>query len=133
MKLISSRKLSVLVAGSMFWLFSASGFAQSVPDVTEDEALSHLGAEDLSLLQDAVEEALNDPRNTSLVRWRNDSSGVNGRAQVVSTFRARDARSCKLLRIVAPDVEGRLTYTVCRDGEGNWLEASDVRAPRMRG
>ena len=60
------------------------------------------------------------------------TNGNAGRAQVVGTFRARDARSCKLLRVVAPETDA-VSYTVCRDDSGNWLEASDVRTPRMRG
>ncbi|MCC5795315.1 MAG: hypothetical protein JJT85_11360 [Chromatiales bacterium] len=127
-----STKLRLAAAGSALALFSASSMAATVPDVTSEEALSHLAAEDLELLQEAVVEALTDPRNSVTVRWRNEASGNAGRAQVVGTFRARDARSCKVLRIVAPEADS-LSYTVCRDDSGNWLEASDVRAPRMRG
>lgn len=133
MKSTISRKLSLTLGTSALCLFSVAGIAQNVPNVTQVPALSHLGADELDLIQDAVSEALNDPRNTTTVRWRNEANGAAGRAQVVTTFRARDARSCKLLRIVAPDVDGNLNYTVCRDDAGNWLEASDVRAPRQRG
>ena len=128
-----SRKLSLAIGSGALCLFSAAGMAQNVPDVTQVEALSHLGIDELDLIQDAVSEALNDPRNTTTVRWRNEANGNTGRAQVVSSFRARDARSCKLLRIVAPDVDGNLSYTVCRDEAGNWMEASAGRAPRQRG
>ena len=128
-----SRKLSLALGTGALCLFSAAGMAQAIPDVTQQKALSHLGMDELDLIQDAVAEALNDTRNTTTVRWRNEANGNAGRAQIMSTFRARDARSCKLLRIVAPDVDGNLTYTVCRDEAGNWMEASDVRAPRQRG
>lgn len=127
-----SGKLATILGTGALCLVSAAGLAQGVPDITSAEALGHLGADDRALIQDAVSQALNDTRNTTTKRWRNQASGAAGRAQVATTFRTRDARSCKLLRIAAPGVEGNLSYTFCRDEAGNWQEAIDVRPPRQR-
>jgi surface antigen len=88
-----------------------------------DTPLARFDAEDLRLMNGAIEQALSSPATGSPVRWANERTASSGEVTAQRDF-DRQGRPCRDLRVVNRHrrLESAGVFTLCRDN-GQWTLA----------
>lgn len=82
--------------------------------------MSRFSADDLKLMNEAIDKALAATEMGTPVRWANEKTPSSGEVTPQRTFESR-GRACRDLRVVNRHrtLEASGIYTMCRD-DGNW-------------
>lgn len=88
--------------------------------VLSDAPVRRFNADDLRLMNEAIERALAAGGTGSPVRWANDRTPASGEVTPQRTFE-RNGRSCRDLRVLNRHgtLEATGIYTLCRE-DGQW-------------
>lgn len=102
-------------------LFGASGAAAAAGfGFLSESPMGRFNAEDLRLMNGAIDQALAAPEMGTTVRWANAPTSSSGEVTPQRAFESR-GRPCRDLRVVNRHrtLEASGIYTLCRDN-GNW-------------
>ena len=122
MATLSLRWLAVtaasLIATPAISLAAGSAALRSMP-------AGYFDKQDLSLLEGAVVEVLEDERADAKRSWSNSKNGHSGNVTALGAFRSPDGRPCKKVQIdnSAEGYKSSTKYDVCLHEDGNWREA----------
>jgi len=116
--------LAVLVIGA------ASGYFSAEFRVDREIArLNALRAEDRSLVERIVNQALETQISGTPVEWRNPDSGSRGTVTPVRTYRSESGKWCReyTLTTVADDGSARRRRAIaCREADGKWKKRAEL-------
>ncbi len=116
--------LAVLVIGV------ASGYFSAEFRVDREIArLNALRAEDRSLVERTVNQALETKISGTPVEWRNPDSGSRGTVTPVRTYRSESGKWCReyTLTIIADDGSAKSRRAIaCREADGKWKKRAEL-------
>jgi hypothetical protein len=92
----------------------------------KDSAVSYFDDDDVAMMMQNVDAALNDEKIPVTREWKNSASGHSGKAEVLSAFKNGDGIPCKRVRfsnVARNGVAGSSAYTFCKQMQ-KWMIAT---------
>ena len=90
-----------------------------------DSAVQDFAQEDLAMLKNSLNEALQHPAETWTSQWKNEGSGNSGEVIALSPF-TQDSQRCREIKITNRSTYrlGKGLYSLCQDAKGSWNVAA---------
>jgi surface antigen len=109
--------LITVIIGCVFSI-SASGFNLSF---LEDSPVAYFSDEDVDLMLDTFDRAMESNKDGEMSQWSNPKSGNGGTITVLETT-TRDNQSCRKARIEnqTKNSKGRSEFLFCQATDGSW-------------
>ena len=120
---MSAAKLSALVVAIVAASFLPAPAAAQNLGFLKDAAVSYFEDEDVAMLLETVDAALDEQQPHATREWNNPGTGNSGKAEVLGTVKSAAGKPCKRLRItnVARNgVSGRASHTFCKETD-KWM------------
>jgi surface antigen len=95
----------------------------------KDSAVRHFDDQDVAMMMQNVDDALNDAITPTKREWKNAASGNSGRVEVLSAFKNSDSVVCKRARlsnVARNGITGSSAYTFCKHAQ-KWMIVENAK------
>lgn len=95
----------------------------------DDATISKFKEQDVKLLMETVDKALDSADPHAALSWSNPKTGNSGDVSTVGRFTSTDGHPCKRLRVLnrAKGTESKGDYTLCKVPDRGWLLNPEAR------
>jgi hypothetical protein len=93
----------------------------------KDSAVSHFNDQDVAMMMQNMDDALNDTQAPTSREWKNSASGNAGKVEVLSAHKNADGMPCKRVRFTnhaRNGIVGSSTYAFCKRSEKWMIEST---------